>query len=89
MRPAFATMRDVATKIDFYRLSRPVQERALSLGFRPGDPSVPIKNADPNNPFVRLGPMGVRVDIPQVAQQPDTNVVRNLMTLWSRTVGPR
>lgn len=72
-----------------YLRSRPVQERALSFGFRPADTSVPLKNADPQNPFVRLTPYGIRLEIPQVAQQPDVAVVRNLMTLWSRTIGNR
>ncbi len=30
--------------------SRPVQERALTLGFRPGDTSVPVKTLDPRTP---------------------------------------
>src|SRR5262249_38709634 len=33
---------------------RPMQERALAYGFRPADPAVPLKSADPNNPFNKL-----------------------------------
>jgi ABC-type molybdate transport system substrate-binding protein len=66
--------------------SREAQERALSFGFRPGDPSVPVKTSDPSNPFTRLAQFGVQVDIPPVAKTPDGSVVRNLMTMWTRIV---
>jgi len=69
-----------------YLRSRPVQEKALSYGFRPADPAVPIKTADAQNPFTRLAQYGISVDIPPVAQTPDGAVVRNLMTMWSRVV---
>jgi hypothetical protein len=39
--PAFATMRDVATKIDFYRLSRPIQER-FAAATRASAPPAPL-----------------------------------------------
>ena len=64
-----------------------VQQRALSYGFRPGDPAIPIKTADANNPFVKYAPYGVQVDIPPVATMPEGAVVRNMMTMWSRVVG--
>ena len=66
--------------------SRPVQEKALAFGFRPGDPSVPVKTPDGQNPFNRLAQYGISVDIPPVAQTPDGAVVRNLLTMWSRVV---
>jgi hypothetical protein len=69
--------------------SRPVQENALTFGFRPGDASVPIKTGSAENPYTRLAQYGIRVDIPPVAKTPDGAVVRNLMTMWSRTVDPR
>lgn len=68
--------------------SRAVQERALSFGFRPGDPSVPVKTGDAQNPYTRLAQYGIQVDIPPVAKAPDGAVVRNLMTMWSRIVAP-
>lgn len=68
--------------------SRPNQERALAYGFRPGDPAVPVKTADPQNPFTRLAQYGVRVDIGTVAPPPAGPVVRNLVTMWSRVVAP-
>lgn len=70
-----------------YLRSRPVQERALAFGFRPADPSVPIKTADAANPFTRLAEHGILVEVPPVADVPEGSVVRNLLTMWSRVVG--
>lgn len=70
-------------------LSRPVQESALSYGFRPADTAVPIKTGEANNPFTKYAQYGVMVDIPPVATMPEGAVVRNLMTMWSRVVGVR
>jgi ABC-type molybdate transport system substrate-binding protein len=69
-----------------YLRSRPIQELALSFGFRPGDPTVPIKTADSKNPFTRLAPQGVKVDINPMATPPDGQVIRNLLLMWSRVV---
>jgi hypothetical protein len=66
--------------------SREVQEQALRLGFRPADPAVPLKNQDPTNPFNRLGPYGLRLDLPPAAPSPDGAIVRNLLSMWSRIV---
>ncbi|MBZ4421783.1 extracellular solute-binding protein [Myxococcus sp. RHSTA-1-4] len=69
-----------------YLRSRPVQERALAFGFRPADPSVPLKTQDAANPFTRLASHGIQVDVPPAAEVPEGPVVRNLLTLWSRVV---
>lgn len=66
--------------------SRPVQEQALAFGFRPADPSVPLKTQDASNPFNRLAAHGIQVDVPPVAEVPEGPVVRNLLTMWSRVV---
>ena len=66
--------------------SRPMQEQALAYGFRPADPAVPVKTQDPRNPFVRLAGYGIKADLPPAAVPPDAAVVRNLLTMWSRTV---
>lgn len=71
-----------------YLRSRPVQEKALAFGFRPADPSVPIKNAAGENPFTRLAQYGIKVDLPPVGSPPDGTVVRSLMTMWSRVAAP-
>ncbi len=81
--------KQAARKFVEYLRSRPVQEQALSHGFRPADPAIPIKSGDARNPFTRLAQYGVRVDIPPVAQAPNGGVVRTLMTMWSRTVGAK
>lgn len=69
-----------------YLKSRPMQELALSYGFRPADPQVPIKSSDAKNPFNRLAPQGIKVDINPMAQPPDGQVIRNLIMMWSRVV---
>ncbi len=68
--------------------SRANQERALAYGFRPGDPTVPVKTADAQNPFTRLAAYGVRVEVPPVAAPPSGPVVRNMLTMWSRVAAP-
>ncbi|RKH18357.1 ABC transporter substrate-binding protein [Corallococcus praedator] len=64
--------------------SKPVQARALAFGFRPADPSVPLKTQDADNPFTRLAAHGIRVDVPPAAEVPDVAVLRTLLDLWSR-----
>jgi ABC-type Fe3+ transport system substrate-binding protein len=72
-----------------YLRSKPVQESALAFGFRPADPTVPIKTGDPSNPFTKLAQYGVKIDIPPVAKNPEGAVVRNLLTMWSRVAAPK
>jgi hypothetical protein len=72
-----------------YLRSRAVQERALAFGFRPADPSVPIKTEDASNPFMRLARHGILVEVPPAAEVPEGPVVRTLLTMWSRVVGNR
>jgi hypothetical protein len=64
--------------------SRPVQQQALSYGFRPADPAVPINTADAQNPFTRLSRYGLHPQVPPVAAPASAPVVRNLLTLWTR-----
>jgi len=71
--------------IDFLR-SKPSQQRALEYGFRPADTSVPIVTNDAQNPFTRLAPQGITVDVPPAATAPEGPVVRNLMMMWTRVV---
>src|SRR5262249_6493175 len=76
------------TYLTFLR-ARPQQELALAFGFRPADPSVPVKSADPKNPFTRLTQYGISVDLPPAVTPPDTPVIRNLLMMWTRVVGTR
>lgn len=72
-----------------YLRSQPAQEQALTFGFRPANPKVPIKTADPANPFTRLAEHGIQVDVPPAAEEPEGPVVRTLLTMWTRVVGTR
>jgi hypothetical protein len=76
--------RDAARKLLAHLRARPTQEKALTFGFRPADPSVPLRTPDPQNPFTRLAAAGLKIDLPPAAKTPDPTVVRNLMMLWSR-----
>jgi ABC-type Fe3+ transport system substrate-binding protein len=69
-----------------YLLSKEVQTTALAYGFRPADLSIPLKSADANNPFNRMAPYGIQVDIGSAASAPDGPVIQNLMMLWTRQV---
>lgn len=71
-----------------YLRSKPAQQRALEFGFRPADTSIPIVSSDAQNPFTRLAPDGITVDVPTAAAAPDGVVVRNLMMMWTRLVQP-
>lgn len=79
--------KEAARKWVKFLRSRPMQEQALKFGFRPADPSVPIKTADASNPFTRLGDHGILVEVPPVAEVPQGPVVRNLLAMWTRVVG--
>lgn len=79
--------KEAARKWVKFLRSRPMQEHALKFGFRPADPSVPIKTADADNPFTRLADHGILVEVPPVAEVPQGPVVRNLLAMWTRVVG--
>jgi ABC-type Fe3+ transport system substrate-binding protein len=82
-----AEQNKAAQDLRAFLLSLPVQQRALEFGFRPANPDVVVKNQDPNNPFNRLKPFGVRLDIPPVAEAPSGEVARLLLETWRRVVG--
>ncbi len=81
--------RDAGKALVAHLRSREIQATALSSGFRPAEPSVPLKTADAKNPFERLAQFGVALELPPVAQPPEGAVVRNLMMMWSRVVQSR
>jgi len=76
--------RSAARQLSAFLRSKAVQERALRFGFRPAETSVPLKTADPENPFTRLSEFGVSANVPSVAEPPDASVIRNLLALWAR-----
>ena len=81
--------RGAAEKLVAFLRSTPVQSTALRFGFRPADPSVPMKSTEGANPFTKMAGFGLSLELPPAAQPPDGAVVRNLMMLWSRVVKPR
>lgn len=70
--------------LDFL-MSEPSQRKALEHGFRPGNPSVPIKDA--GSPFIELAKYGLRIELPQVIEPATGEVIANLLAGWQRAVG--
>lgn len=89
LKSASATpeQREAAKVLRDFLLSVPIQQRALDSGFRPANPDVKVLTADPNNPWNRLKPFGVRVDIPPTAEPPSGEVTRLLLETWRRVMG--
>ncbi len=81
--------RSAARAVVSYLRSHPIQQRALGFGFRPGDPSVPIRTSDAQNPYNRLAQFGLKLDVPPVAPVPEGAVIRNMMMMWSRVARPQ
>lgn len=65
-----------------FLMSEPVQKQALTHGFRPGNPSVPV--VFPESPFVAYQKFGLRNDIGQVCDYPKGEVINNLLAAWQR-----
>lgn len=78
--------RAAAEKVVAFLRSRPVQSTALRFGFRPADPSVPMKTGDAANPFTKMAQYGLSIELPPAAPAADGAVVRNLLMMWSRVV---
>ncbi len=72
--------------LDFL-LSEPIQRESLKHGFRPGNPTVPIKF--PESPFVAYERFGLRVDLGEVCESPKAEVLNNLLAIWQRSQGGR
>jgi ABC-type Fe3+ transport system substrate-binding protein len=70
-----------------FLLSRPVQERALTYGFRPANAAVPVATSDPRNPFNQYQPNGLRADLPALIDTPTPAVVEALLQAWQRASG--
>jgi hypothetical protein len=70
-----------------FLLSTEMQQRALEFGFRPANPDVKVLTTDPQNPWNRLKPYGIRVEIPPAAEAPRGEVTRLLLETWRRVVG--
>ncbi|PTY02266.1 hypothetical protein DB346_09135 [Verrucomicrobia bacterium LW23] len=70
--------------LDFL-LTEPIQKQALVHGFRPGNPTVSIKEAD--SPFVANSRYGFKIDLDEIAEAPKAEVINNLLAMWQRSVG--
>jgi ABC-type Fe3+ transport system substrate-binding protein len=81
--------KSAARELRAFLLSPEVQARALEFGFRPANPDVKVVTNDPANPWNRLKPYGVRLDVPAVAEPPSGEVTRLLLETWRRVVEPR
>jgi ABC-type Fe3+ transport system substrate-binding protein len=78
--------RAAALDLRSYLLSPAAQARALEFGFRPANPEVKVMTSDPQNPFNRLAPFGVRLEVPAVVEPPAGEVTRLLLETWRRVV---
>jgi ABC-type sulfate transport system substrate-binding protein len=79
--------RAAARQLIAHLKSRPMQEMAMNqYGFRPADPSVPIRTGDPQSPFARNADRGVKLDIPAMAPAPSGEVVRAMLATWTRVL---
>lgn len=72
--------------LDFL-MSEPIQRQALEHGFRPGNPQVPVNQAE--SPFMLLKKYGLQLEIPAVCEPPKSEVVYNLLSSWQRSQGKR
>ena len=70
-----------------FLLTEAIQKESLNHGFRPANPSVPIKFAD--SPFVLYAGNGIQVDLQKICEPPKAEVVNNLLASWQRTQGNR
>jgi hypothetical protein len=81
-----AEEKDAALLFRNYLYSIPVQEDALSAGFRPANPDVPLLTNDASNPFNRYKDAGLEINIPRttIADTPSGDILNRLMTLFGR-----
>ena len=70
-----------------FLLTERIQREALVHGFRPANPSVPVKF--PESPFVAYAGSGVQIDLQKICEPPKAEVVNNLLSSWQRTQGNR
>lgn len=76
------TQKEAAEAFETFLLARPQQERAIALGFRPADPSIPLGNpldaqhgVDPSQPQT-------------VLEVPEADVIEGVQYLWRQAKRP-
>jgi serine/threonine protein kinase len=77
-----AEQRRAATEFLRFLMSEPVQRDALKHGFRPGNPSVPVRSSD--SPLVRHEAHGIKLDLPRMGEPPTADVVNDLLAEFRR-----
>ncbi len=70
-----------------FLMEEPAQRQALTHGFRPGNPNVPV--LFPESPFQLFQRNGLRNDISAVLETPKAEVISNLLQSWQRSQGNR
>lgn len=81
-----AAERDAAKKYQDFLLTPEIQKLAVTYGFRPADPSVPIFGAATlfDDPDIKAA--GLKTDVGLEMQIPDGNTLLQLLNTWQRSV---
>ena len=84
-----AEQQQAAEKWIKFLLSTEMQELAVTLGFRPGNPAMSIRSFDSNeNPFMRFRRYGVEIDLLTIEPpRLDGKVVNDLIRTWEDATG--
>jgi ABC-type Fe3+ transport system substrate-binding protein len=79
-----ALQKDAALLFQRFLVSKPQQEAALRLGFRPGNPDIPV--IGPDSPFTKFADSGLRAQLPRgtAARIPDRSVWITLQQFFNR-----
>jgi serine/threonine-protein kinase len=77
-----AAQRAAARQFLEFLVSESIQRKALEHGFRPGNPTVPVRFAD--SPLVRHEAQGLTIDLPRVCEPPRAEVINDLIASFRR-----
>ena len=77
-----ARQRAAAGEFLKFLMSKPIQEHALTHGFRPGNPAVSLRFAD--SPFIRNSKQGLKIDLPRMCEPPRSEVVLDLLDSFQK-----
>ena len=78
-----ADQRRAALAFQQFLLSEPIQKESVLHGFRPANPSVPVKFA--GSPFSDYASYGIQDTLGKMCDPPKAEVLNNLLTSWQRT----
>ncbi|MBV8267614.1 MAG: substrate-binding domain-containing protein [Planctomycetaceae bacterium] len=74
--------REAARTFLKFLMSEPIQREALCHGFRPGNPSIPVRF--PESPLVKNEKYGLMIEVPTMCSPPKAEVLRNLLGSFLR-----